>query len=40
MSLWSGLGSLNSYLGKTQDDTFEHLIEYVGADGKFVSITK
>lgn len=33
-------GSLNSYLGKTQDDTFEHLIEYVGADGKFVSITK
>ena len=30
-------GSLNSYLGKTQDDTFEHLIEYVGADGKFVS---
>lgn len=33
-------GSLNSYLGKTQDDTFEHLIDYVGANGKFVSITK
>lgn len=34
------LSSLNSYLGKTQDDKFENLIEYVGADGKFVSITK
>ena len=32
--------SLNTYLGKTQDDTFENLIEYVGADGKFISITK
>lgn len=32
--------SLNGYLGKTQDDTFDNLIEYVGADGKFVSITK
>ena len=31
---------LNSYLGKTQEDTFENLIEYVGADGKFISITK
>ena len=32
--------SLNSFLGKTQEDTFENLIEYVGADGKFISITK
>ena len=32
--------SLNTYLGKTQEDTFENLIEYVGADGKFISITK
>lgn len=31
---------VNSFLGKTQDDTFENLKEYVGADGKFVSITK
>ena len=33
-------GDVNSFLGKTQDDTFENLKEYVGADGKFVSITK
>lgn len=32
--------SLTSYLGKTQDDSFENLIDYVGADGKYVSITK
>ncbi|MBR5202700.1 MAG: dynamin family protein [Clostridia bacterium] len=32
--------SLNSYLGKTQEDVFENLIEYVGADGKYISITK
>ena len=32
--------SLNSFLGKTQEDTFENLIEYVGADGKYISITK
>lgn len=32
--------NLNSYLGKTQEDRFENLIEYVGADGKYVSITK
>ena len=31
---------LNDYLGKTQEDKFENLIEYVGADGKYVSITK
>lgn len=32
--------SLNSLLGKTQEDQFENLIEYVGADGKYISITK
>ena len=32
--------SLDSYLGKTQEDSFNNLIEYVGADGKYVSITK
>lgn len=32
--------SLTSYLGKTQDDSFDNLIEYVGADGKYISITK
>lgn len=37
----SKLGSnLNSLLGKTQEDGFENLIEYVGADGKYISITK
>lgn len=37
----SKLGStLESYLGKIQEDNFNNLIEYVGADGKFVSITK
>ncbi|MBO4598155.1 MAG: dynamin family protein [Bacteroidaceae bacterium] len=32
--------SLENYLGKTQEDCFANLVEYVGADGKFVSITK
>lgn len=32
--------SLENYLGQTQEDCFSNLIEYVGADGKFVSITK
>lgn len=32
--------SLQNYLGKTQEDNFDQLIEYVGADGKFISITK
>lgn len=32
--------SLDNLLGKTQEDSFNNLIEYVGADGKFVSITK
>lgn len=37
----SRLGSnLRDYLGKTKEDPFENLIEYVGADGKYVSITK
>lgn len=31
---------INSLLGKTQEDKFENLIEYVGADGKYISITK
>ncbi len=34
------VGSLSQYLGQTQDDTFDNLEEYVGADGKYVSITK
>ncbi len=33
-------GNVNSFLGKSKDDTFENLKEYVGADGQFVSITK
>ena len=33
-------GKLDQYLGKTQEDDFENLEEYVGADGKYVSITK
>lgn len=37
----SKLGTkLYDYLGKTQKDSFEHLIEYVGADGRYISITK
>ena len=32
--------SLDSYLGKTKEDSFDQLIEYVGAEGKYVSITK
>lgn len=32
--------SLNLLLGKTQEDDFANLIEYVGADGKYISITK
>lgn len=35
------LGSaINSFLGKTKEDTLDQLVEYVGADGKYVSITK
>lgn len=37
----SKLGSsLDNFLGKTQEDSFDNLIEYVGADGKYISITK
>lgn len=32
--------SLDSYLGKIYEDNFSNLIEYVSAEGKFVSITK
>lgn len=32
--------SLESFLGKIQEDSFSNLIEYVGADGKYISITK
>ena len=35
----SGL-MVEKYLGKTQEDIFENLVEYVGAEGKYVSITK
>lgn len=42
--LVSKSGKLGSYLtellGTTKEDTFENLIEYVGADGKYVCITK
>lgn len=31
---------INSLLGKTIEDDFDKLIEYVGANGKYVSITK
>ena len=34
------LGDVNSFLGKTQEDSFDNLEEYVGAKGKYVSITK
>ena len=32
--------NVEKYLGKTQEDNFENLVEYVGAEGKYVSITK
>lgn len=32
--------SLQSYLGTTKEDSFDKLEDYVGADGKYVSITK
>lgn len=41
MSKADKLGSrLNGLLGKTQEDDFKNLIEYVGADGEYISITK
>ena len=33
-------GNLESYLGKKVNDTFDNLKEYVGAEGKYVAITK
>lgn len=33
-------GNLNALLGTKQKDKFENLIEYVGADGKYIAITK
>lgn len=33
-------GSLEKLLGQTQEDSFSNLIEYVGADGQYVAITK
>lgn len=33
-------GSVSQYLGKKKEDTLDNLIEYVGANGKYVSITK
>ena len=32
--------NLRDCLGKTKEDSFDNIIEYVGADGKYVSITK
>lgn len=34
------LHNLQDYLGKTQNDSFNNLEQYVGADGKYISITK
>ncbi|MCM1140739.1 MAG: dynamin family protein [Muribaculum sp.] len=33
-------GGVDSHLGKTSTDCFENLKEYVGADGKYIAITK
>ena len=33
-------GELKTYLGKTKEDSLSNLKEYVGAEGKFVAITK
>lgn len=33
-------GNINDYLGKKKEDNFNNLKEYVGADGKYVAITK
>ena len=33
-------GTLNELLGKKQSDALDNLVDYVGADGKYVSITK
>ena len=33
-------GSIEDYLGKTREDSLDNIVDYVGAEGKFVSITK
>ncbi|MGN0028621.1 MAG: dynamin family protein [Marinilabiliaceae bacterium] len=33
-------GPVDRFLGKRQSDSLDNLVDYVGADGKFVSITK
>ena len=33
-------GNIDDYLGKTREDVFSNLADYVGVDGKFVAITK
>ena len=32
--------SIEDYLGKTREDSLDNIVDYVGAEGKFVSITK
>lgn len=32
--------SLEAYLGQIKEDTFDNLVDYVGAEGKYISITK
>ena len=32
--------SIEEYLGKTREDSLDNIVDYVGAEGKFVSITK
>ena len=32
--------SLSDYLGKTQTDSLDHLVDFVGASGRFTAITK
>ena len=34
------ISQLNSFWGKTKEDSFSNLIDYVGADGKYIAITK
>lgn len=34
------IGNINALLGKTKTDSLNNLVEYVGADGQYVAITK
>lgn len=34
------ISQLDSLLGKTKEDSFSNLVDYVGADGKYIAITK